>query len=227
MLTALLLAFVASDTDASITVTKTNATGASVNGASVNQSVSFGAADFPAGAVISKATVQITFSKTSALAFLRPYFREVGFTLTSPDGTSINLIRGAANNGGGSFNQGKRGANFSGTITFDQSAVDPVNTTRNQIQEGTFQPDNGNLDNLIGEDAVGNWTLNISDADSSTVLNSPVTVSSWSVSITTVPEPDSMALWSMTGIVAAMIIFHRPRRRLREGVNSVSDLQAG
>ena len=214
MLAVLLVVFAAFDSNASITVTKTNATGASVNGGALNQTISFGAGDFPGGAVIGKAIVQITFSKTSALSFLRPMFNEVGFTLTSPDGTSVDLIRGAANNGGGSFNQGQRGANFSGTITFDQSAADAVNNRRNLIQEGTFLPDGGDLSGLNGESAVGNWTLTISDANSGTVLNSAVEVTSWSVSVTTVPEPDSIALWSMTCILAALIVFHRPRRPL-------------
>ena len=217
MLAALLLAVVCLDANASVTVTKTNATGATVNAGSVNQTVNFSAADFAGISTIAYATVQIAFAKLGAFGFLWPNFNEVGFTLTSANGTSIALIRNQ-NSGATSFNGGGF-TTFSGTVTFDQSAAQAVNANPNQIQAGTFQPDGGNLDTLIGGDAIGSWTLNISDSNSGGFFNTPLTVTSWSVSVTSVPEPDSIALWSMTGIVAAMIVFHRPRRQ-NNGIRS-------
>lgn len=218
MLAALLSAFICLESDASITVTKTNATGASVNGGSVNQTVSFSAADFVGASTVGKATIQIAFSKVGAFGILPPNFNEVGFTLTSANGTSVALVRNQ-NSAASSFNAGAWFTSYTGTVTFDQGAAQAVNVNPNQIQDGTFRPENGNLDNLIGGDAIGTWTLNISDSNGGGFFNTPLTVSSWSVAVTSVPEPDSIALWSMTGILAAMIVFHRPRRRTESGAS--------
>ncbi|MEK6250233.1 MAG: hypothetical protein N2C12_18760 [Planctomycetales bacterium] len=222
MLAALLLALGCRDANASVTVTKTNTTGATVNGGSVNQTVNFSAADFAGVSTIANTTVQIAFSKLGLFGFLWPNFNEVGFTLTSANGTSIALIRNQ-NSSASSFNDPFIGT-FNGTVTFDQSAAQAVNANPNQIQAGTFQPDGGNLDTLIGGDAIGSWTLNISDSNGGFPSN-PLTVTSWSVSVTSVPEPNSIALWSMTGILAAMIVFHRPRRQ-KNGVRSGAGIQA-
>ncbi len=204
----LLLVFQHSAT-ASVTVTKTNNSGATVNGSSTSQSVSFSALDFPGlGTTITNVAVAVTFSKLLPLGIvLTPGFREVGFTLTGA-GMTEELIDGLG--GSRSFSEGGVGASFNGTVTFDQNAVSMVNANPNQIMAGTFRPSDGNLNNFIGADAIGNWTLGISD--SRALASSGLTVSSWSVSITSVPEPTSIGLWGIAAALGAIIVFHRPRR---------------
>jgi len=194
---------------ASITVTKTNSSGATVDGSSVNQSVNFSALDFAGmGSTITNVAVAVTFSKAPLFGVvLTPGFREIGFTLTGA-GISEELIDGSGLSR--SFNEGAIGASFAGTVNFDQNAATDVNANANQIFAGTFRPDDGDLSNFIGASGVGNWTLNISDSNA--ILSSGLTVSSWSVSITSVPEPASMGLWGMAAALGALIIFHRPRR---------------
>ena len=212
VLAVVLLAFVAADSDGSITVTKTNNTGATVDNSSVDQTVSFSAADFAGmSTLVAKITVTITFAKASLGAKLRPGYNEVGFTIASAT-NSEQLIRG--NGGGGTFKKGDKGTSFDGTITFDMGAAAPVNVDNNLIQAGTFQPDPGDLDNFLDEDAIGDWTLTIYDAKDNAKGNTPLTVDSWSVSITTIPEPDSIGLWGMAALLGALIVFHRPRRRV-------------
>jgi hypothetical protein len=212
VLAVVLLAFVAMDSDGSITVTKTNNTGATVDGSSVDQTVNFSAADFAGmSTLVAKITVTITFSKASVAANRRPGYNEVGFTIGSAT-NSEQLIRGAKGNG--TFKKGDKGTSFDGTITFDMDAADAVNVDKNLIQAGTFQPDAGNLNDFLNADALGDWTLNISDARNNGNGNTPLIVESWSVSITTIPEPDSIGLWGMAALLAAMIVFHRPRRRV-------------
>jgi len=195
--------------NASVTVTKTNSTGAFVNGSSLNQSVSFSALDFAGSpSAISNIAVAITFSKAPLLGIvLTPGFREVGFTLTGA-GISEELVDGSG--GGRSFNEGAIGASFGGTVTFDQNAASVVNANPNQIIAGTFRPHSGDLSNFVGADGIGNWTLNISD--SSSFLSSGLTVSSWSLTITSVPEPASVGLWGLVAVLGTATVFHRPRR---------------
>ncbi len=202
----------APNADASVTVTKTNSTGASVNGGSVNQTISFSAADFGGLANIAKVTVSITFSKLNLLGLTRAEYREVGFILTGA-GTSEVLIRDATK-GGGSFNRGERGASFNGTILFDQDAAVVVNDDKNLMKAGTFRPDDGDLGDFSGRNALGNWTLTIIDSDGG-LLNTGVSVDSWTVSITSltpVPESGAIGMWGGFAMLAGVIVLHRPRR---------------
>ncbi len=209
-----LLAFVAVDSVASVTVTKTNNTGAVVDNSSVDQTVSFSAADFGGkSSIIGKITVSITFAKLSLGPLFKPGFDEVAFTLTGlrdhGDHTHVEEIKLIKD---GDFKEGAAGAFFVGTVTFDQDAAKKVNDDKDQIQSGTFRP-KGDLSKFYGSDGARNWKLTIYDDNDKAAGNTPLALTSWSVTITNVPEPDSLGLLGTAGLLAALIVFHRPGRR--------------
>jgi len=207
----------AGSADAAITViTKSNTTTGFADNITLSRSISFSETDFGPNTTISDVNISVSFAKSnnnsfvgenSAINFGRPYYNEINFVLTSPDNTSVTLI---SNAGANSFNSGSLNG-FQGTLTFDQSATTAVNADRNNITSGTYLPadvPNDSLDAFNGGDAVGNWTLQISDDARFDGLS----FYGYSVTITSVPEPQNLALWGALGIAAVTIVFHRPQR---------------
>ena len=78
------------------------------------------------------------------------YVSDLDISLTSPNGTVVDLSSG---NGGS-------GDNFTNTL-FDQSAATLI-TAGSPPYTGTFRPE-GNLSTINGEMSAGNWTLTVRD----------------------------------------------------------------
>lgn len=113
-----------------------------------------------------------------------PYFNEIVFSLTSPDGTTVNLITADL------FQTGSTGDVF--TITFDDQAA---NLLGSLPMSGDYQPA-GSLSAFGGENALGTWSLYVADtvgADALTFFSYTLEVSVREGN-TTVPEPASLGL---------------------------------
>lgn len=108
---------------------------------------------------------------------------EIVFRLTSPFGTTVNLVN-AGTYSGATPGSGRV------TVTFDDEAASVVGGST--VVGGTFSPV-GSLANFDGQDAAGLWTLFIQD----TVGSDPLDYFSSTLDVTTrnnVPEPGSLAL---------------------------------
>ena len=104
---------------------------------------------------------------------------EIRVYLTSPMGTTVQLtqmdfVDGPTN----SMN------NAGGTIGFDDEVV---NAMGSQAAAGTHTPGMGSLSAFDGESAVGVWTL--TGVDGGTFTEDGDTLTGWSISVTTIPEP--------------------------------------
>jgi hypothetical protein len=119
---------------------------------------------------------------------------EIGLTLTSPLGTSVDLTVP------GTLGGQQPGA--TATWTFDDGAS--AGLTGSLLISGTFLPTSP-LSAFNGEDGNGTWTLFFSDnfpAD-------PLSVNSWSLTVTPVPGP-----LPVLGVGAAFGFSRRLRRRI-------------
>ena len=135
-----------------------------------------------------------------------PYFSEVVFRLTSPNGTVANLINAD------SFNLGSRP--FNGTITFDDLASNVVNFDPNLIQPGTFRPISP-LSAFNGESALGTWTLFIQDTASQDSLR----FRSVQLAVETQAIPTPALLPGLIGLGVAAL-----RKRKAEAVEQASEV---
>jgi hypothetical protein len=72
-------------------------------------------------------------------------------------------------------------------VTFADGAATPVGG--NSFVSGSFQPV-GSLGAYLGQSPVGDWTLFFSDSFEA----DPLTLNAWTLTITTVPEPSTLAL---------------------------------
>ncbi|HIQ28596.1 MAG TPA: hypothetical protein EYH42_08875, partial [Sulfurovum sp.] len=138
--------------------------------------VNFSAADFYTGATITQVTISITWLKTDGSCTSPStgfaYHNETNFRINGPTGNE-RLIRPNTYSGG--VNIGNV------TTLFDQTvATNPSGTP----SSGTFNPNNGNLNNYIGDNPVGNWNLSAGDNAGA----DPLCVHSYTVNIT-VPDP--------------------------------------
>jgi hypothetical protein len=114
------------------------------------------------------------------ISFAEPYLDEIELILYSPQRTPVVLINSSFDDGGDTA--------FQGAVTFDQSAPDPVNVDQFVLNAGVYRPatNGGNLDDLIGELAVGTWTLSVGDDEDDDGLS----FYGYSIELTTaVPEP--------------------------------------
>ncbi len=73
------------------------------------------------------------------------------------------------------------------TVTFDDAAASVVGGPF--VTTGTFRPV-GTLGAFDGEDPFGNWTIFFQD----TVGADPLSLNSWSLNVSAVPEPTTMLL---------------------------------
>ncbi len=109
------------------------------------------------------------------LEVIHTYAADLDITLTSPGGTIVQLT---TDNGAGNDNV------FNGTL-FDDSATDPVtdHVFTNLVVAPLLAPE-GSLDNFVGQDPNGTWTLTVADdaaADGGTFVR-------WDLTIRTCPS---------------------------------------
>jgi hypothetical protein len=184
------------------TLLKSNTTTGYFDASSGTRSITFTEAELGSELYIADINVTIDFAKDGSDTFVPPEilplelgdpnFNEMRFILTHPSGTSVTLIDFESFNdweapGGQYF--------FQGSITFDQSAALPVNFDPDHVTPGTFRPatNGGNLDSFLSENAIGTWSLLIADNDDDDGLS----FYSYSIKLTTVPEPSSFVLASI------------------------------
>ena len=150
------------------TVTKTNSTPAYIDNASLNRTVSFTSGDFAPGAVITKVTVSVTFSRLEDNQTQNcihngssaPFNSDVFYSITSPDNLTVRLIQD--NNSTATFEDN---TTYGGqvTIVLDQTAASPVENLAFPVS-GTYRPHGGNLSLFNAQSPAGSWTLNLADA---------------------------------------------------------------
>lgn len=111
--------------------------------------------------------------------------REIIFRLTSPGGTTVNLV-----------NQDTYGGQTPGagrvSILFDDEAATTVGGLF--VVGGSFQPV-GDLTDFDGQSALGNWTLFIQDTVGADPLD--YFTATLTVNANEVPEPGSLALFGL------------------------------
>jgi uncharacterized repeat protein (TIGR01451 family) len=131
----------------------------SVDAGTVNRSLTFTAADFPAGSSINDVNIAIRFFKTDGSCTNprggRPYDDEILFRLTSPSGTSVTLIDY------GTFPRNDTSAGVV-TMTFDDAAS---TAPSGAPATGAYLPTGpGGMNDFDGEDPLGSWTLTVGDS---------------------------------------------------------------
>ncbi|MEM6299071.1 MAG: choice-of-anchor D domain-containing protein [Bacteroidota bacterium] len=141
-------------------VTQSNATGGSVDGGVVDQTVTFSAGDFSGTTNVTDVNLTITWSGPGISGFA--FTEEMALRLVSPSGTTVDLVQDAqgvitGNSGQTVTYQGT--SPFSATTTFDDEASIPTNDTP---ETGSFQPQNS-LSAFDGESAIGMWTIRVGD----------------------------------------------------------------
>ena len=127
------------------------------------------------------------------------YNNEIALRLISPGGTTVNLISA------GTFSGQTPGTTV--TFTFDESSLNPIGG--GSLVSGTFNP-TGNLNDFIGEDGNGNWTLFFEDVGD----GDPLSVNSFSVTVDnvdTVPEPASTLGLIVIGALGLATKFSKSR----------------
>lgn len=146
------------------TVTATNSTTGLFDLSSGTRTVTFTGFEpgFGTGTILD-VNISINFAKADGESFSPPFpggipfFNEMAFHLTSPDGTVVQLI------GLLSWDVGIDAGPFDGTITFDDEAALVVNFGAVPAA-GTFRPTGpGALSDYDGESALGTWTLFMED----------------------------------------------------------------
>lgn len=136
--------------------------------------VTFSAADFTAGVCqVADVNVSITWAKTdgscTAPGTGNSFHSEVNFRIDGPTGNEI-LVAPGTYSGTATIS--------SVTTTIDQAAATIIGGT-NPVS-GTFRPSTGDLDNYIGSDPFGTWTLRAGD----TGTGDPLCIVAYSVTIT-------------------------------------------
>lgn len=183
----LLLVLAFSATWAQATIVATNATYGEFDGSSGTRMLSVGT-----HGVIADLDVLITFAKcddpgigangSACIGQGNSFDREIAFTLTGPDGTSVRLVEFLTYTG-----QAPGVGRV--TVRFDDDAGQMVGGS---VAAGTFRPV-GELGAFNGGDMFGDYVLSIADAST----EDPLAFFSASldiVSATDVPEPGGLAL---------------------------------
>ena len=159
---ALALALAAAGASAA---TFTNTTDGFADDSTFDRPVTVTAGDLPPGAAfVDEVEISVFFAKSNTNSFVAegdpipmgtPSYNEIRLRLTSPAGTSVDLIDY------GDFDDTNT-MGFKGTITFDDDAADVVNVDQDNIRDGTFRP-TGTLADFDGESALGTWALTVGD----------------------------------------------------------------
>jgi len=159
---------------------------------------------------VANPTIVSVNSVTVSFSTAHTWVGDLVITLTAPNGDNVDVIHrtGAAAGGAGDS------SNAAGPYTFDAAGADftaaaAALPTGSNVPAGTYarftnaivgtpasDPDNYSVFN--GDNLNGNWTLNVSDWAGADLG----TLGSWSMDITSVPEPTSLALLALGGLVA-------------------------
>ncbi len=125
------------------------------------------------------------------LEITHTYAADLDITLTSPAGTVVQLT---TDNGGSNDNV------FNGT-TFDADALNPVTDyVFTNLVTATLLAPEGSLDNFLGQDPNGTWTLSVGDdatADTGTLVR-------WDLSLTTTSAPSPAGPFNYAGTTGAI-----------------------
>jgi len=160
--------------------------------------VTFSNADFFAGAVISKVTVLIDWTKTDATCADttttgNAYHAETNFRLDGPSNNVILATPGSHYNNTDATWTG--GDTIDDVITvFDQILGVPI--PAGKPVSGTYRPNGGNLNDFVGLSPVGDWQLSAGDIAN----NDPLCVYSYSVSITTDTDTDGDGVFDLADV---------------------------
>ena len=150
-----------------------------VDNTTVTDSQTFGGL----GTYLEKAVVYLEITHT--------YAADLDITLTSPAGTIVQLT---TDNGGSNDNV------FNGT-TFDGDALNPVTDyTFTNLVTATLLAPEGSLDNFLGQDPNGVWTLSVGDdatADTGMLVR-------WDLSLTTIAPPSPAGPVNYVGSTGAI-----------------------
>ena len=151
--------------EAATTLTYSNTTAGFVDSGTDTRTVTVPAGDFPADNFIGDVNITVDFEKEGDSNCTNPdtnfsYAREISMSLTSPAGTTVNLV----------YDQTPGPASYPTfedappvVVTFDDSAAAVVGTTNGGIPEsGTFRPAEP-LSAFIGQDPAGTWTFTFGD----------------------------------------------------------------
>lgn len=149
--------------------------------------------DVPLGDLISDVNLRVNITKSGLgindngdfSNFEKAFIKEIVMRLTSPSGTTVNLINEGTYNG----NQ----LSVRATLVLDDSAASAVGgDALDALKDGTFRPVEM-LGNFIDESPIGNWTIFFQDTNDP----DPLSLNSWSLNITTtaIPEPNTLFLF--------------------------------
>ncbi|MCA9133970.1 MAG: PEP-CTERM sorting domain-containing protein [Planctomycetales bacterium] len=197
-------------------VSDPNNTGGNFDGQSGTRTISFAEADFfNIDHKIVNIEIAIDFSKLRAgntPATARPYYDEIGFTLTKVGGGAAIMIaaRDPLNvNSQGSFETGATtDTGFDGILRLSTAGATNVNADRTAVPSdgAAYLPAGGtSMNQFIGESAIGDWELAIIDSE----VGAPLVFRSAQITvITAIPEPSSLALLGL-GVAG---VFARRRR---------------
>lgn len=127
-------------------------------------------------------------------------YNDTGFNVTfALTGSPANIHTYAAG-GPGSFSVNGLGQ-VTGTYAADGRTVDPLSTPASGFDPGG----NAGLDSFINANPNGTWVLFLSDVSGGNTAQ----VNSWTLNVTTIPEPSSWALAAVGAV--ALVIFRRRR----------------
>lgn len=168
--------------------------------------------DLTMGSAINSVSIAIDFEKFDGetLGFNgggTPYYNEIHFSLTNPDGIVTQLIAP------GSFSSSNTG--FRGIITFDDTAVHVVNYDVSQPHEGMFRPTGaGTMSDLNTANGAGNWSLRIEDTEGGDHLgyySASLMLNGGGANPSAVPEPGSIA-FALGSLITGAGMLRRRRK---------------
>lgn len=145
------------------------------NYGSTQPTVTFTNNDFADGCVVSDVDVVIGWAKTAGTCTAptggNSFHNETSFRVNGPTGSEILAVPGTWS-----------GAQSTSSVVTTFSMGNPIPS--GIPVTGTFNPNNGDLDNYIGTPVAGNWSLDIGDNAS----GAPVCLVYYQVDITTTPD---------------------------------------